>query len=308
MLHLKDGFMGERAIVLPPMAIEMQASDPLVSSLYITDIGYYPHAVHHYRERTEPITQCVLLYCVKGKGHCRIGDDPHTLDVNASQYIILPAGQSHVYWSDEANPWTIYWVHFGGAHAPFYTQGASVPLDVKPGLTSRISDRNAIFEEIFFTISEGYNIENLRYASCLLHYYLGSMRFIQQFRKAERREDRYETDSLVDAAIHYMTENIERRLSLDSLAKYMGYSASHFSSVFRRATGESPLHYFNRLKMERACLLLSNTTMQINQICHKVGIDDCYYFSRLFSQTTGLSPKAYRELHKPAGDASQDHK
>ena len=69
MLHLKDGFTGERSVVLPQMAVEMQKSDPLVSSLYITDIGYYPHASHHFRERREPIMQNVLIYCMEGKGH-----------------------------------------------------------------------------------------------------------------------------------------------------------------------------------------------------------------------------------------------
>lgn len=298
MLHLKDGFTGERSVVLPQMAVEMQKSDPLVSSLYITDIGYYPHASHHFRERREPIMQNVLIYCMEGKGHYRIGGNSQTYDVVAGQYVILPAGESHVYWSDDGDPWTIYWIHFGGAHADFYTQGASAPLNVKPGITSRITDRNNIFEEIFFTINDGYSLENMRYASCLLHYYLGSMRFIQQFRKADSHVEKFASDTLVDVAIRYMRENIERHLQLDDLAKYMGYSVSHFSSVFKKATGESPLHYFNRMKIEQACHLLDNSTMQINQICHKVGIDDCYYFSRLFSKQVGMSPKTYRNRQK----------
>ena len=298
MLHLKDGFMGERSLVLPPMAIEMQQTDPLVSSLYITDIGYYPHATHHFRERKRPIMQNVLLYCVEGKGHYRMGGNDHTFDVTAGQYVILPAGQSHVYWSDDDDPWTIYWIHFGGVHADFYSQGASAPLNVKPGVTSRISDRNNIFEEIFFTVNDGYSLENMRYASCLLHYYLGSMRFIQQFRKADSNSEKFAPNTLVDVAVRFMRENLERRLQLNDLARYMGYSVSHFSTVFKKTTGESPLHHFNRMKMEQACYLLANSTMQINQICHKVGIDDCYYFSRLFSKQVGMSPKMYREKNR----------
>ena len=55
MKGLKDGFTGERSIVLPQMIVEMEERDPLVSSLYITDIGYYPKASHHFRERTVPV-------------------------------------------------------------------------------------------------------------------------------------------------------------------------------------------------------------------------------------------------------------
>lgn len=44
MPRIKEGFKGERAIVLPAFLIEELKQDPLGSELYITDIGYYPHA------------------------------------------------------------------------------------------------------------------------------------------------------------------------------------------------------------------------------------------------------------------------
>ncbi|MBO5824811.1 MAG: AraC family transcriptional regulator, partial [Prevotella sp.] len=64
----KDGFSGERSIVLPKAIVEMEKQDPLVSSLYITDIGYYPKAENHSRERKEPIAENVLIYCMEGEG------------------------------------------------------------------------------------------------------------------------------------------------------------------------------------------------------------------------------------------------
>lgn len=68
MIKQKDGFQGERQVVLPPMIVEMEREDPLASSLYVTDIGYYPNATNHYRARKEPIDQYVLIYCVDGNG------------------------------------------------------------------------------------------------------------------------------------------------------------------------------------------------------------------------------------------------
>ena len=53
MPRIKDGFKGERAIVLPAFLIEELKQDPLGSELYITDIGYYPHAYFHYRKRAK---------------------------------------------------------------------------------------------------------------------------------------------------------------------------------------------------------------------------------------------------------------
>ena len=63
MPRIKDGFKGERAIVLPAFLIEELKQDPLGSELYITDIGYYPHAYFHYRKRdTEEVTEFILIY------------------------------------------------------------------------------------------------------------------------------------------------------------------------------------------------------------------------------------------------------
>lgn len=293
-LRIKDGFSGERSIVLPEVIRKKQLHDPLVSSLYITDIGYYPCAAHHFCERTSPISEHVLIYCANGKGYYRFRGKEYA--VCSNQYFILPSGCVHAYWSDDAEPWTIYWVHFSGAHATFYIEDAVIPKEVRPGLTSRISYRNNIFEEMFLTLSDGFSQENLRYVSSLLHYYLGSMRFLQQYRKSAP-DARVDSPTVIDAAIHYFSENIERRLELSGIADYLGYSVSRFSSIFKKETGESPLSYFNKMKIRHAQDLLVATDMKVRQISYKIGIDDPYYFSRLFTKVTGVSPKAYREQH-----------
>ena len=289
----RDGFQGERSIVLPPSVVEMEASDPLVSSLYVTDMGYYPAAQYHYRERSAAIPQHVLIYCVSGSGWYRV--DGRTREVKANQYFILPAGKSHVYGTYDVNPWTIYWLHFEGDHASIYAQGAAEPQTVRPGIHSRISQRNNIFEEMFFTLSGDQSRESLRYVSSLLHYYLASMRYLHSYREAENYRHRDEEQSMAEAAVHFLHENIERRLTVAEIASYLGYSESYFSTLFRRATGQSPINYFNRLKVEKAREMLRSTDIHINQLCFKVGIQDPYYFSRLFRRLTGISPQGYRE-------------
>lgn len=68
MIKRKDGFSGERALVVPHSIIEEMEKHPLMAPLHITDIGYYPKAEYHYRERREPITQYILIYNVEGRG------------------------------------------------------------------------------------------------------------------------------------------------------------------------------------------------------------------------------------------------
>lgn len=294
MIKLKDGFSGERALVLPQSVVQEMEKDALSSILHITDIGYYPKALHHFRERTEPIGQFVFIYCIEGAGWFRCGEQEYK--VSANQYFILPAGQPHAYGSDDSNPWTIYWIHFKGKLASYFAGQAFRPIDIKPSVQSRISNRNELFEEIFRTLEMGYSHENLLYASSAFHYYLGSLRYLQQYREAVRNES--DKNDIVTAAIHFMKENLEKKLTLADLAAHIGYSPSHFSVLFSKRTGYAPLTYFNQLKIQQACQLLDFTDMKVNQICFKIGIEDTYYFSRLFSKVMGMSPREYKKQKK----------
>jgi AraC-like DNA-binding protein len=288
---MKQGFTGERSIVLPRVAIEAEESDPLVSSLYITDIGYYPHADSHFVQRKEPISEYVLIYCVEGAGWFQT--DSRRYEVGENQYFILPPNKPHAYGAHKTDPWTIYWIHFTGAHAAIYSEGATTPGRIPPAVNSRIMERNTIFEEIFATLQRNSDLESLRYASSLLHHYLATMRYLRLYRQAAP-----DTASLSQAVIHYMRENIEKRVTLKQMADYMGYSPSHLSMVFHKETGHSPLSYLNLMRIETACQWLTDTSQKVNQICHKVGIDDPYYFSRLFRSIKGCSPVEYRAQEK----------
>lgn len=169
-------------------------------------------------------------------------------------------------------------------------------MDIQPERHSRISNRMNVFEEIFNTLRSGYSNENLRYVSSLFHYYLGSLRYIQQYRKANA--DATDDGDMTRTAIHFMKENMEKHITLQNMADHVGYSPSHFSMLFKKQTGHAPLAYFNLLKIQQACFMLDSTDMKVNQICYKVGIEDAYYFSRLFSKIMGMSPGEYRKTKK----------
>lgn len=89
MAKQKDGFLGEQALVLPPAIVQRMKTDPATSILYITDIGYYPKAYNHFRERETPIDQYVFIYCTEGRGWFSLDGQKHPVVPN--QYFILPA-------------------------------------------------------------------------------------------------------------------------------------------------------------------------------------------------------------------------
>ncbi len=296
--------MGSRSLVLPHAMRSTLHENMLLRQLHITDIGYYPQASLHGVERSEGITEHVLLYCVKGEGWYKVGASTFTLSTN--QYIILPSGQAHAYGASKDKPWSIYWIHFGGELSNYYLGSSHEPLDVQPEIHSRITNRINAFEEIFATLKAGYSVDNLSYASSLLHYFLGSLRFIRQYRDASHDEAQ-DAHSILNMAIHYLEENKEKMVMLQDISEFVGYSVSYLSRLFREHTGHSPLEYFNRMKMQEACYLMDNTDMKIIEISNKLGFNDLCYFSRVFKKVTGFPPRGYRKdpLHGGGGQKSE---
>jgi len=77
------------------------------------------------------------------------------------------------------------------------------------------------------------------------------------------------------------------------VARHCHLDAAYLSRVFRRFTGESPLRFLNRLKMNAAALQLIRRDVQIKEIAAEWGYADPYHFSKVFKKVHGLSPLAY---------------
>nr|WP_067060506.1 AraC family ligand binding domain-containing protein [Mucilaginibacter sp. L294] len=116
MNYKKDGFDGQRAIVIPKSIIhKFCVFNNIINKAYITDLGYYPNAQFHYRKRPLGTDQNILIYCIEGKGRVTIDKSNYT--VVPGDFFIIPCNVSHYYKSDENDPWTIYWCHFKGEQA-----------------------------------------------------------------------------------------------------------------------------------------------------------------------------------------------
>lgn len=73
------------------------------------------------------------------------------------------------------------------------------------------------------------------------------------------------------------------------------FSAPHFHRLFKEQTGLPPLEYATKLRMEKGARLLLGTELSVKEIAFACGYEDSKYFSRLFRQREGMSPKQYRE-------------
>lgn len=100
--------------------------------------------------------------------------------------------------------------------------------------------------------------------------------------------------AIVTQAMEMIEKSLHEPFDRSTLAGHFAITPSHFSVIFKQHTGYTPVEYVTRLRMDRAQQLLRTTRMKIKDIAEMVGYDDSFYFSRLFSKETGMSPSAYR--------------
>jgi AraC-like DNA-binding protein len=98
----------------------------------------------------------------------------------------------------------------------------------------------------------------------------------------------------IRAAVETIQQNLSGDLNLAELAKRSFMSVSHFSHVFKEAVGESPKNYLIKERIEKAKKLLAETAEPAQDIAHRLGYENSYFFYRQFKQRTGLTTAEFR--------------
>lgn len=216
---------------------------------------------------------------------------------SGDSFIIYP-GELFSYIADAEQPWHYTWVAFTGRSAGLtLTQiGASPQNAVISGSSPRSIRHYYRRIRSCFQQSMHPALEDIEAA--------GWLRLL--LRELSRADDpqvktkpaaETEIQRQVSQAVRYLELQYTQAVSIEQLARTLGYHRTYLCKMFKQATGLAPMQYLFKIRMERAKQLLE-TSMTVDQVASSVGFNDALYFSKQFHKWSGSAPSVYRKERK----------
>jgi Transcriptional regulator containing an amidase domain and an AraC-type DNA-binding HTH domain len=274
---------------IPEDIIIKESRNMFLENMVITKAGYFKNAKGHEIKR-EGINEYIMLYCIDGNGWIQIEDKLKA--VCKGDLVFLESKIPHKYGASKENPWSIYWVHFVGKGISDILYRLEISKQSPILHVGERTDLIMLMNEVLKTLSNGYSFSDLFHASTCLQNFFSN---IFQIRTYSHMHSKNSIN--LESLIHFMRQNIREVYTLEQLADNMCMSKYHFARRFKERTGYSPIEYFTRMKIQKACELLETTSIEIKEISGYLSFCNPYYFSEVFKKITGYSPRDYRNIH-----------
>lgn len=99
----------------------------------------------------------------------------------------------------------------------------------------------------------------------------------------------------INNIIEYMHANYDKKLSVEELSKNISLSSSHFSRIFKKETGKSPLEYLIQVRLEKAKIMLMSNKKSITDIAYDTGFNSSSHFASSFLKHFKISPTQFKQ-------------
>ncbi len=227
-----------------------------------------------------------LLLLVK-HGHLAVTTPTQCATADSGELLYFPAADRLSFSLDGGKNTAYYWLRVGGAYAAALLGACGLrgqarrPLADVAALTVYI-DRMSRYEDTALTY---------------LYAITGQLQLF--FAELENQllalPPIREADLLIREAAFRIAQSPETVPNNEQLAKQCHLSKNHFISRFKKQIGYTPQQYRLNELMNKAAVLLRDTELPVQEVAYSLGISDPFYFSRLFRQIHGVSPRDYRK-------------
>jgi len=262
---------------------------------YVSKVKMENDGVYHDHDFAE------MAYILSGKGKYLIGSTEY--DVEAGDLVICNPGVKHTHIIVNSKQPRIEFIA-GFTDFQFKNMKPN-SIELKDGgciirTKSKLKQQLSMHCHAMIAEKESNQVgQYFMFKSYLIQMLLLIIREIIDDERPKQESYNFETYSksyAVKRIIKYLNENYENKISLEQIAQNMYLSPVYISKIFKEETGESPINYLIKIRLEKAKeILLEENSGSIKSIANQVGYDDVYHFSKLFKKYYGLSPLYYRK-------------
>lgn len=251
--------------------------------------------VYHSHDFTE------MAYIISGKGKFCINDRMY--HVQEGDIIFINPGEKHQSIVTDPNaPTTEFYTGFTDFH---FRDMEPNNFDIRRNIPIIHTDaelKQQVTKLSYAMLEEQEN--NMPGKYFMLKSYLTQMLLliIREIIEPQKAQSGYNfTSSNKNYVVHrimtYIDEHFTQKISLDQIAKNMYLSPVYISKIFKEETGDSPINYLIKIRMERAKdMLINPDETSVKNIATRVGYEDAYHFSKLFKKHYGVSPLNYKKI------------
>ena len=118
-------------------------------------------------------------------------------------------------------------------------------------------------------------------------------------------QQRADVPVMVARTLAYIRKNLGRELNRDEVARHVGISPGHFTRILKERTGRSFVEQLRESRIQAACELLVQSGASISEIAISCGFCDQSYFTHVFRDVRGMTPRQYRERERIQGVSSR---
>lgn len=150
-------------------------------------------------------------------------------------------------------------------------------------------------------LEEGYHrvFETILYSPILYRIVIDLLLFIYSLLDSVNSQGKAARADVIELAIRYMEERyFDPALRLEDVARHVDRSPAYFSSLLTKKQGASFRQLLTSLRVKEAQRLLQETALSVQEIAERTGFVNANYFSKVFKEKLGTSPRLFRYQKK----------
>ncbi len=237
---------------------------------------------NHYKVKRNNYNSYLLIYVLKGNGYYK--KDNKIFNLKTNSLSLINCNKPHEYGTYSG--WKFYWVHFDGQQAKEWFE--------------HINNKTQCYKDVLNSLkiisSMKKIIDCLKYNNAnneaLINKYI--VYILSEFLIEDKIT---ENSNPFQTIIGYINNNLDKKISIEKLAKKACMSEYHFIRKFNQEIGYTPYEFIINSRINASKFYLTTTSKSIKEILYICGFKDSSAFSTAFKKIVKMSPSQFRQLN-----------